>query len=350
MRSRAVSRLVVSLVCLPLLAAVPACGKDEPAKPKSTPVAPEPISSEVVYNSFFDDPSQKQPSVVMVDSGAAATDTTPLGPAGKAKVLEPGAEPRARLSYAFAMGKTRTVTNTITLAVAADQPGGGQQPPIKYVFTVTPKTHNAANNSTHFELKVSSLELLIPAGANVPPEIAAQKKAMESSIVGLTGSFDANSQGDIDAIKFADEKIPQQAAELLQVVAASFDIMLVPLPSDPVGIGAKWQSVLTKLGKGSSTATVSLISKNETGATVKIESTVSTPPTAVNDPRIPAGTTVEVKGSGSYTVDLKFDGVAARATGNQTVDRIIKVPAQGQGGQAQTETDTQKIAQDLSSK
>ncbi len=348
MRPRAVSRLLVALCLLPALA-LPACGKDEPAKPKTPPAQPEPISSDVVYNSFFDDPSQKPPSVVMVDSGAGAA-TTPLGAAGKAKVLDAGAEPRARLSYAFAMGKARTVTNTITLSVAADQPGGGQQPPIKYVFTVTPKTRNATTGSTHFELKVSSLELLIPAGANIPPEMANQKKAMEAAVVGLTGSFDASSQGDIDEIKFADEKVPQQAAELLQVVAASFDIMLVPLPSDPVGVGAKWQSVLTKQGKGSSTATISLISKNETGASVKIESSVATPPTAVNDPRIPAGTTVEIKGSGSYTVDIKFDGVASRATGSQSVDRIIKVPAQGQGGQPQTETDTQKISQELTSK
>ncbi len=335
---------------LALLVFASACGKDEPAKPKTPPAAPEPIASDVVYNSFFDD-GTKKPSVVVVDSGAADPGTpNPLGGASKAKVLDPGAEPRTRLSYAFALGKTRTVTNTIKLEVAADSPGGGQQPPIKYVFTATPKTRNNATSSTHFEIKVSSLELIVPAGANVPPEIAAQKKAMESAVAGLTGSFDATSQGDIEEIKFADDKVPPQAAELLQLVAAAFDILLIPLPADPVGIGAKWQTVLTKQGKGTSTATVSLISKGDGVATVKIENTVNTPPTAINDPRIPPGTTMEIKGSGSYTVDLRLDGVSSRATGTQSVDRIIKVPANAQSPTPQTETDTQKIGQDLTSK
>lgn len=344
-------RIAPLALCASFAMSLAACDKDEPAKPKTPPAAPEPISSDVVYNSFFDDKTKTPSSVVIADSGAGATPgTDPLGTTAKAKVLDAGAEPRARLSYSFALGKARTVTNTLKLDVQADAEGSGQQPPMKYTFTATPKTHNAGTNSTHFEMKINSLELIIPPGAQVPPQMAAQKSAMEKAFVGLTATFDANNQGDIEEIKFQDDKAPPQVAQLLELLAAAFDIMLVPLPAEPVGIGAKWQTVLTKPGKGSSSATVTLISKSETGASLKVENTVSAPPTAVPDPQLPPGTTVETKGSGSYTVDIRLDGVSSKAVGSQSVDRIIKVPASPQAPTGQSQKITVKMEQDLSSK
>lgn len=343
--------LVAPLAFVLALGGSTACSKDEPAKPKTPALAPEPIASDVVYNSFFDDKSGKAPpSVVMVDSGAGADPGSALVATSKAKVLDPGAEPRARLAYNFAINKPRSVTNTLKLDIVADTEGGGQQPPMKYSFTATPKTRNAATSSTHFEMKISSLELVIPPGVTPPPEITAQKAAMEKAFVGLSATFDANGQGDIEEIKFQDEKAPPQVAQLLELLAAAFDIMLVPLPTDPVGIGARWQTTLSKPGKGTSTATVTLLSKTDTGASVKVENTVNAPASPVADPQVPPGTTIETKGSGSYTVDLRFDGVSSKAVGSQSVDRIIKVPASAQAPTGQTQKITVKMEQDLTSK
>lgn len=349
MRRRAV--LLIAPLAFPLLfSGITACSKDEPAKPKAAALPPEPIASDVVYNSFFEDKSGKAPpSVVMVDSGASDPGAGLVG-TSKAKVLDPGAEPRARLSYNFAINKSRSVTNTLKLDIVADTEGGGQQPPMKYSFTATPKTRNAATSSTHFEMKISSLELIIPPGVTPPPEITAQKAAMEKAFVGLSATFDANGQGDIEEIKFQDEKAPPQVAQLLELLAAAFDIMLVPLPVDPVGIGAKWQTTLSKPGKGTSTATVTLLTKTENGASVKVENTVNAPASPVADPQVPPGTTIETKGSGSYTVDIRFDGVSSKAVGSQSVDRIIKVPASAQAPTGQTQKITVKMEQDLTSK
>lgn len=328
-----------------LLLSAMAC-KDEPAKPRQGPPPPEPIASDIVYNSAFDDKKAGVGPVVTSDAGPS--DLPGLGDApSKAKVVDAGAEPRTKLSYAFALGKPRTVTSTLKISASEDgAQGGGAQPPIKFTFTATPKTRDKVNGMVHFEIKVTAVDIAVGTGAGAPPDALAQKAALEKAFVGLEGAFDSSAQGDLDNVKFSDDKVPPQVSEMLELLSAAFEIMVVPLPSDPVGVGAKWTTVSNagRGSKGTKTVTMTMTAKTDTGATIKIDSVMAAPPMAISDPQAPPGTTLEVKGTGGYTIDLRFDGVAAKANGAQNVEQIVKVP----GGQAQKRG--ARIEQDLSSK
>jgi len=328
-----------------LLLTVMAC-KDEPAKPRQGPPPPEPIASDVVYNSAFDDGKHAVGPIVTPDAGTS--DTPGLGNApGKAKVVEAGAEPRAKLSYAFALGKSRTVTSTLKLNVTAEgMQGAGAQPPIKFTFSVTPKTRDAVNGMVHFEVKVTGVDIAVGTGAGAPPDALAQKAALEKAFTGLEGSFDSSAQGDLANVKFSDDKVPPQVGEMLELLSAAFEIMIVPLPSEPVGVGGKWTTATSagRGAKGTQNATMTMTAKTEGGATIKVDSTMGSPPAAISDPQAPPGTTVETKGGGAYTIDVRFDGIAAKANGSQTVDRIAKIP------NGPVQKIGVKIEQDLSSK
>lgn len=328
-----------------LLLTVMAC-KDEPAKPRQGPPPPEPIASDIVYNSAFDDGKHAVGPIVTPDAGTS--DTPGLGNApGKAKVVEAGAEPRAKLSYAFALGKSRTVTSTLKLKVDAEgMQGAGAQPPIKFTFSVTPKTRDAVNGMVHFEVKVTGVDIAVGTGAGAPPDALAQKAALEKAFTGLEGSFDSSAQGDLANVKFSDDKVPPQVGEMLELLSAAFEIMVIPLPSEPVGVGGKWTTMsgAGRGSKGTKTVTLTMTAKTETGASIKIDSVMVAPPMAISDPQAPPGTTLEVKGTGGYTIDIRFDGVSAKANGAQNVEQIVKVP----GGQTQKRG--AKIEQILDSK
>ena len=328
-----------------LLLSALAC-KDEPAKPRQGPPPPEPIASDIVYNSAFEDKTAAVGAVVTPDAGAASGPGLGDAPS-KAKVVDPGAEPRAKLSYAFALGKPRTVTSTLKISASEDgAPGGGAQPPIKFTFVATPKTRDKVNGMVHFEVKVTAVDVAVGTGAGAPPAAMAQKAEIEKAFVGVEGSFDSSAQGDLDNVKFSDDKVPPQVAEMLELLSAAFEIMVVPLPSDPIGVGAKWTTVSSagRGSKGTKTVTMTLTAKTDTGASIKVDSIMAAPPMAISDPQAPPGTTLEVKGSGGYTIDLRFDGVASKAVGAQNVEQIVKVP----GGQSQKRG--AKIEQTLDSK
>lgn len=334
-----------SFFALLLLTAV-ACN-DEAAKPRQAAPPPEPIASDVVYNSAFEGKTAPVGPLVLPDAGPSELPGLG-GTPGKAKVVDPGAEPRTKLSYAFAMGKARTVVSTLKLNASGEgMQGAGAQPPIKFTFTVTPKTRNAATGLVHFEVKVVGVDIAVGAGGGAPPEALAQKASLEKAFTGLEGSFDSSAQGDLDNVKFSDDKVPPQVGEMLELLSAAFEIMIVPLPSDPVGVGGKWTTA-TSAGRGaqgSQTATMTLTAKTDTGATIKVDSVMSAPPAAVNDPQAPPGTTVETKGTGGYTIDVRFDGVASKAQGSQNVERFARIPKS-----PPQKIMAVKIEQDLSSK
>ena len=319
-------RFLVLCVLVPLFAC-----KDEPKPDTAKPAAsPEAIPSDMVYNSFWTSPSAAQNLKVSFDGGLdAGGEAVAEAPTGKAKVTDPGAEPRAKMAYAFTMGKPTTVVATISMSVsggAAEM--GGDQPPFKFTFTATPKT-KSPEGKTHFEMKISKVEIVLPPAA--PPEMGAQKAALEKAFAGVEGSFEATASGDVEGVSIKSDKVPRQAQELLPVFAGTLEFLVVPLPSAPIGVGGKWTTTSIASSEQVDSTVVSnytLVSHNGQTAEIKADTTRTSPRKAVEDPRAPPGTMVEVKGSGSYTVDIRLDGVAAKADGASTTQLIVTAPGQ----------------------
>jgi len=319
-------RLIVTLL-VPVL--VLAACKDAP-KPDATPkpTAPEAIPSDIVYNSFFSSPSATANLRVQFDGGLDAGGNAAVaeGPTGKAVVLDPGAEPKSKLSYAFAMGKTAVVTATVTASVGGGGPTAGDQPPFKFTFNVTPKTR-APDGKTHFDLKIQKVEIVMT--GQVDPQMAQQKGVLEKAFTGLEGGFDATSNGDVENVSLAADKVPRMAQQILPLFAQSLEFLVIPVPSVPVGVGAKWTTTSRDEQIGATVTTAyTLVSHNGTAAEIKTDLTRAAPKKAFEDPQAPPGSMLEVKGSGSYVIDLRLDGVSSKADGSSTMTISLTAPGQ----------------------
>jgi len=305
---------------LPLLVA--ACHDDKP-KTTDEPAASassEAIPSDLVYNSFIEDNAPKAP-VATSDGGAAAPET------GSSTLDAPGADPKSTLRYAFST-KSRTVDATLT--ASGGPPGSPAQPPIHFAFTATPKLKSMMGKDATIDVKITKFDIKLPADA--PPELAAGEAKLEKALVGVTGHFDVTQFGEIGDVAFDTDQLPPGAANVAGVIQQAFALIVVPLPNEPVGVGAKWEKVDSKrmADQGASVSmktTITLLSRDAHTVTLKVENT-SSGSIAVSDPRAPKGTTVEVKSNESYNVVARLDGVAEKVDGTGTVQRTQKVPGQ----------------------
>jgi hypothetical protein len=318
-------RAAIFTVLVPFVAA--GCHDDKPktSEPAGSATV-EAIPSDLVYNSFVDDtkPGQTAPTAPGGGDGGAAAATAATS---QSKLVEPGADPKAPLRYAFST-KTRTVDTTITSS------GGGaagmDQPPIHFVFTATPKPKSMMGHDATIDVKVTKFDLQLP--ANAPPDLAAGKEQLEKALVGLTGHFDVSEFGEVGDTSFDASKLPRGAANVASVLEQAFALIVVPLPAEPVGVGAKWtksdsQRMADQGATVTAKMTVTLVSRDAHGATFKVENT-SSGTIAVHDPRAPKGTTVERKSTSSYTVVARLDGVASKVDGQAQTTGTQKVPGQ----------------------
>lgn len=334
MRARA-----IFLVLVPLL--VSACHDDKPKTEQSQAASAEPIPSDLVYNAFVDDNAKKTPTTVVTDDGGA------VAPAdqGRASVMlvSPGADPKTPLRYAFG-GKTRTVDATITVSAG----GGGMppQPPLHFVFSATPKPKNMLGHDATIDVTVTKFDLNLP--PNTPPQAATGKEQLEKAMVGLKGHFDVTTYGDVGEADFATDQLPRGASDIVGVLQQTFELLVIPVPGEAIGVGAKWQKSDSKrlADQGAAVSmktTITLVARDAQTATFKVESS-SSGTMAVNDPRAPKGTTVDRKSTATYTVVARLDNVAQKVDGQSTTDVTQKVPGQ------QDQSVQVVMAQNMSSK
>lgn len=314
-------------VLIPLLVA--ACHDDKPKADTKQAASAEPIPSDLVYNSFVtDDQKPTTPMVVVGDGGAAVVQDT----GSTAKLVSPGADPKSPIRYAYST-KTRTVDASITIS-GGGSAGGMPDQPFRFVFTATPKPKSMMGHDATIDVKISKFEITLPPG--LPPAQAAQKDQLEKALVGVQGHFDATQFGDVGDVDFKADALPRGASDIVNMMQQIFELLVVPVPNEAVGIGAKWEKSDSKrmADQGASVqlkTTITLVARDAQTATLKVENTASGT-MAVNDPRAPKGTTIDRKSTASYDVIVRFDGVAQKSSGQSTTDVTQKVPGQPDQG------------------
>jgi hypothetical protein len=320
-----------------------ACNDDKPKANTKAAASAEPIPSDLVYNSFMDDKSGA--SKVAPTSTATTPEAGAAQTGSSATLVTGGADPKSPLVYAFST-KTRTVTAKITITASGAGPGVPDQPPLHFTFTATPKPKNMMGGEATFDVKVTKFDVTLP--ANSPPQATAQKDQLEKALVGLAGHFDATTHGDLSNIDFDTEKAPQGTAEIVGVLQQALEFLVVPLPNEPVGIGAKWTKKESKRladqgAQVTTTVTLTLQARDDKTATIKVDATNSGT-MAITDPRAPKGSSMTRSTTASFTVIIRLDGVSQKVDGEAKNDITQKVPGQPE------QSVTVKIAQNLESR
>jgi len=343
--------------------ALAACGKDPPKKAVDAPKAATPVPSDMVFNEFVPAGGGGGGIVgVKTDGGIPEGGLGPDSPGGadpgaaeaagaeeglpKMKVTDAGAEPRAPRKYAFVAG--RTDKRQLTIRQSITREGGGPPQGGSFVINVELTPRAVKPSGTRMELKVMKIEMPDAQGAQ-----KAAAAAQLGALSGLVGAFEISSHGEVGEIDFkADPKMANPAMEgILQSVQPALELVVAPLPTEPIGVGAKWERANERKDARQDAITKQsfvLTEVNADGAVVTAELDLAVPKHALQQRGAPPGATEEVKGKGSYRYVLKFDHVATKAGGETTITRRIEL-TDGKGGPKQSVAEVIKLNNALDS-
>jgi hypothetical protein len=173
-----------------------------------------------------------------VESGIAAPE------AGAAvKVLEPGTEPRQALRLRPKVGDKQSLSMTLKTSVATKM-GEMEMPAMKMpgiTFAIDATVREvAAGGDIAYEMVVGEGSIGDEAGSL--PQVTQVLKSVISSMKGVTGTSAVSSRGLSKEINFkAPAGADPQAKQMIEQVKQMLSSLIVPLPAEPVGQGAKWE-------------------------------------------------------------------------------------------------------------
>ena len=316
------------------------CTKEEPKvikeEPKKTTPVPEDMGS---FNDFLPKSGPAGGLAVTLDGGreggiaavgAAIDGEEPVGDDARPglKVTEPGAEPRAVRKYAFVPNRVEKRVLTIAQEQSrGGQPGGG----IKLVIALDFTAKKVQPTGTEFEAKVTKVDLPgAPAGAQ-----QAQLTQALGGLSGLTGTFTVSPRGEAGELSFgegAKSKMQNPLAEaVVQGMSQAIELLLPPLPSVPIGVGAKWERSQDKLEGGVEQKAKHLFTAKELtseGGVVDAAIELKVPKRAIQAQGLPPGAMLSIDGKGNYTYDFRFDRLSTRVAGELAIKQHVEVPDQ----------------------
>ncbi|MGE0549019.1 MAG: hypothetical protein AB7O24_10760 [Kofleriaceae bacterium] len=238
--------------------------------PSDAPAATPPTVPLQVHR--FEEPKLKLPSLVTFS------------------LLEPGKQPAEPLRYALAPGESiQRSKMTLTSRRLANGTWGKQEamPPIEH-------TLGATVTSADQPIVIRGQPAKIVGAAT--PEATQYLEALKPfEGRDLTVPFDA--RGQLGELRFADDPTTARSQPAVDELAQRLLAVIVPVPDEPVGIGAKWR-VVTILRQRPAvvkqTATYTLVARSKTAWKIGVEiSRVGEPQTLI-DPAIPPDTIVEL--------------------------------------------------------
>jgi hypothetical protein len=322
-----------------------ACGKDKPKPEETKQAEPTPVPSGMVFNDFLPQTGGNSTGLGVrgggADGGLAGVAGDATGEAQGAaqadgsgvKVVEAGADPKALRKYSFAANSVDRRVITVTQSVS--QSAGGQTSPpqeisLKLSVELTVKQSKPAG--ALIEVKITKVEL-----PGAPPQAA----PMLAQMNGLSGTFEVSSSGEVGELAFANTvQMRNQLAEtVLQGLSQSTQLLYSPLPTIPVGVGARWD--LAGKGEGDQ-GTKHFTLKEATGDSAVVESEIQmkVPRRATQSPR-GGSMFVTVDGGGKFTQTIRFGHAATKSEGELSIKETIEV-ADPRGGGTQTIVQVQK--------
>jgi len=161
----------------------------------------------------------------------------------RVKLLEPGAEPRKALRLHPKAGDQQNLQMMIKASLAIKFGDVLDQaikiPAMDFTLATTVKT-TAENGDITYELRV--VDATIVEDQEVMPQLSEPLKAALEKMKGLTGTATISSLGLGKKIDFkAPEGEGPRAKQTIEDMKQSFTDFLVPLPAEPIGVGAKWE-------------------------------------------------------------------------------------------------------------
>lgn len=265
------------------------------------------------------------------------------------KLMNPGGEPRAELTYALDKGAKQPLGMSMDMMMTLRM-GDQAPPPITIPKMVMVLDMVVGDRNAQGEWKIDAAlgrATVEPAGAQ-QEAMAKQMRPQIEGMKGLTMNYWVTPKGYVHDVKInIPPNFPAQAQQMLAGMNQSFESMVAPLPAEPVGVGATWE-VIARVSSGGADllqlSTYTLKSKSGARATLDVKVTQLAANDAVNAPGMPAGAKARLRsfsssGGGASQLDTKS---VAPEGGRMDVKSAmeIEVTTAGAGAPQQTSVDT----------
>lgn len=182
--------------------------------------------------------------VATAQLGAKKTDWSklPKTKPGEVKLLAAGAEPRVPLRYKFPVGSGGTVRITTRSELAVETGGKTQQAgfiPKLEMWAKLKVTSKQADGD--FVVDLLGMRPKVRNADKLPPEIKKELEAALGKLPKLHGVSEVSDRGLQKQLKFDAAKIDSvELGQIMQGLQANLGGMSAPLPTEAVGVGAKW--------------------------------------------------------------------------------------------------------------
>jgi len=164
-------------------------------------------------------------------------------PAVTLTLLESGREPRAVLRYPSEPTAAGKLSLTLRLAMKMEVPGSPvppvTMPGLRLLIDVTSAR---ADKGVKYQFTVADADLT--STDNAHPSLLAEMRKGVDTLVGASGHLVLESRGTTGDLTLAHPAgIGQELGEFLNSARLAMGQMVVPLPAEPIGAGAKWEAV-----------------------------------------------------------------------------------------------------------
>lgn len=288
-------------------------------EPAPAPAPPPSASASAHRAEAFPTPAEGFNSMFLDAPQDAAASPAPVAVAPALKLANPGSEPRRAVRYAFAAGVSRDVTASFRGTVREEGPGGrsSQQPSYRLTLQVTAAQPGPEGTPFTFAVRKADLGA---GGATLTDEERRNVKALLDALTLVHGSFHVTPSGSNSQLALdVRGAVPKEIEAVLPSLVQAVELLVVPWPTEPIGVGASWAQVSTGVGegadglKGALTARFELKALTATGATVEVTTDRKAP--RQTPAGAPPGAFVQVDAKGTYTMTTPFTGVVTKVIG-----------------------------------
>jgi hypothetical protein len=241
-------------------------------------------------------------------------DEAPAPPAAVTlTLLEAGREPRRALRYPAEPPAAHKFSLTLRLAMKMEVPGSPvppvTMPGLRLLFDI--KSARAGGRVKH-DFTVSDADLT--STDNAHPSLLAEMRKGVGGLVGARGHMVVDARGSRTELSLAlPAGIGQELSQFMNSARLAIYQMVVPLPNEPVGPGAKWESVETITQDGVSVREKTyyeVVALDGPRALIRTQTVQSASKQRAALPGLPDGVSAEVvslrgSGSGELEVDLR---------------------------------------------
>jgi hypothetical protein len=259
------------------------------------------------------------------------------------RLLDPGAEPRADLSYAIAKGPAPKLGMAMDMAVSVKAGGHLNEAKLPKMGMTLDGSAAETNAAGEWKILASLVGITIEGKGAQAEQMAAAMRPQIDAMKGLGINYWLSPKGRVRDVKVELPKgFPPAAQALVQGLNQSFESMVAPLPVEAVGVGAKWQVVSRMAASGADllqSATYTLKARDGLKATLDVVTQQLSASDTIKALGSPGGAVTHVKSfSSGGTGTTKIDTTSVVPESGTTTMKTGMTVVVSQGGDAGEES------------